>query len=335
MNLIESALQHCKPVGIHWLPGLVNFLFGAEVVKKFFQTNMGHQHSPVVFFDDEAFDETIPATVVEELAGRLVIAQNMHRHQQFLDLELASVHWPYVHWFLSLIPLSRLPRPRQRYDQSKTFNFLNRKWNSGRLHAIEHIIKHHGMIIDHGYISANMFSYYNNFQGFNLDKDFLEFYNSHGVPYEAIAADLQGVPVSVNVQNYFYIAERIPGHVSLQIDSFDIGDKHRVVMSEKPLMPVITEQIPMIVGVNPGTIAHLRNIGVDVFDDIIDHSYDLKPEYYNRIETCLDDNINVLMNSTLSSSLQKRFFNNYNFIRYEFLPTETRKLYNLIESNIK
>ena len=33
-----------------------------------------------------------------------------------------------------------------------------------------------------------------------------------------------------------------------------------------------------------GAVAHLRQLGLDVFDDIVDHSYDLEPDPVHRIE---------------------------------------------------
>lgn len=47
----------------------------------------------------------------------------------------------------------------------------------------------------------------------------------------------------------------------------------KVFISEKTWKPIASGQLFLILG-NPGTIDHLRSIGIDCFDDIIDHSYD-------------------------------------------------------------
>jgi hypothetical protein len=47
----------------------------------------------------------------------------------------------------------------------------------------------------------------------------------------------------------------------------------RVFISEKTWKPIASGQLFLILG-NPGTVSYLRSIGIDCFDDIIDHSYD-------------------------------------------------------------
>ena len=56
----------------------------------------------------------------------------------------------------------------------------------------------------------------------------------------------------------------------------------KVFMSEKTWKPIASGQLFMILG-NPGTIKHLRNQGIDCFDDIIDHSYDTVQDTRERI----------------------------------------------------
>jgi len=47
----------------------------------------------------------------------------------------------------------------------------------------------------------------------------------------------------------------------------------KMFVSEKTWKPIASGQLFLIFG-NPGTVSYLRNQGVDVFDDLIDHSYD-------------------------------------------------------------
>lgn len=56
----------------------------------------------------------------------------------------------------------------------------------------------------------------------------------------------------------------------------------RVFVTEKTWKPVASGQIFLVFG-NPGTIHYLRNQGVDVFDDLIDHSYDLIDNWQDRL----------------------------------------------------
>lgn len=74
------------------------------------------------------------------------------------------------------------------------------------------------------------------------------------------------------------ISSRIPFWVhDAYIDSYvNIVTEHDFTtdfVSEKSIKPFLTEQMPVfIAGAN--TVQHLRDLGLDVFDDYIDHSYD-------------------------------------------------------------
>lgn len=56
----------------------------------------------------------------------------------------------------------------------------------------------------------------------------------------------------------------------------------KVFISEKTWKPIASGQLFLILG-NPGTIDHLRSVGIDCFDDIIDHSYDAVKDPRERI----------------------------------------------------
>lgn len=61
----------------------------------------------------------------------------------------------------------------------------------------------------------------------------------------------------------------------------------KIFISEKTWKPIASEQLFLIFG-NPGTISHLRNCGIDVFDDIVDHSYDLIDNWDMRLHAIHD-----------------------------------------------
>lgn len=56
-----------------------------------------------------------------------------------------------------------------------------------------------------------------------------------------------------------------------------------VFVSEKTWKPIANAQLFLVAGCYK-TIEYLRSIGVDVFDDIIDHSYDLEPDWIVRLK---------------------------------------------------
>ena len=57
----------------------------------------------------------------------------------------------------------------------------------------------------------------------------------------------------------------------------------KVFITEKTWKPIAAQQLFLVFG-NPGTVQTLRMLGVDVFDDVIDHSYDNEPDFYRRVD---------------------------------------------------
>jgi len=57
----------------------------------------------------------------------------------------------------------------------------------------------------------------------------------------------------------------------------------KIFVSEKTWKPIASGQLFLILG-NQGIIKHLRDQGIDCFDDIIDHSYDLEEDAIERIK---------------------------------------------------
>ena len=57
----------------------------------------------------------------------------------------------------------------------------------------------------------------------------------------------------------------------------------KLFITEKTWKPIASGQLFLILG-NPGIIKHLRDQGIDCFDDVIDHSYDLEEDAFKRIK---------------------------------------------------
>jgi hypothetical protein len=58
--------------------------------------------------------------------------------------------------------------------------------------------------------------------------------------------------------------------------------KDKIFLTEKTWQPILAGQLFMIWG-NSGIIAHLRDLGVDVFDDIVNHEYDTVIDHRGRL----------------------------------------------------
>lgn len=78
-----------------------------------------------------------------------------------------------------------------------------------------------------------------------------------------------------------------------------------IFISEKTWKPVASGQLFLVFG-NPGIISYLRNQGVDVFDDIIDHSYDSTLDWQLRL-----DQIHQQLELLISQDLKKIYINTH------------------------
>jgi len=104
-------------------------------------------------------------------------------------------------------------------------------------------------------------------------------------------------------------------------DSYiNIITEHSVIdgiyMSEKTWKPVAAGQLFLSVG-NPGSIRYLRSVGVNVFDDVIDHAYyDDEMDWQsriNRMHEILDDLMHQDLDAVYQTTYQQRKINQENF----------------------
>lgn len=76
----------------------------------------------------------------------------------------------------------------------------------------------------------------------------------------------------------------------------------KIFVSEKTWKPIANAQLFLIFG-NPGTVGYLRDMGVDVFDDIIDHSYDSIDNWQARLHA-IHHQLEKLINQNIESVFQ-------------------------------
>jgi hypothetical protein len=84
------------------------------------------------------------------------------------------------------------------------------------------------------------------------------------------------------------------------------------IISEKTLFALMSLQVPLIIGY-PGIVAHVRGLGFDTFDDVIDTSYDWLPDDV-RIEEAIRRNAGVLTHGTDRPALAERLQRNQDLV---------------------
>lgn len=105
----------------------------------------------------------------------------------------------------------------------------------------------------------------------------------------------------------------------------------KIFVSEKTWKPIANGQLFLVFG-NPGTISYLRDNGVDVFDDIIDHSYDSIDNWQDRLHA-IHRQVRHLVSQNLSdiyvATKARRTDNSHKFFAGAF-----DKQYNITIENI-
>lgn len=105
-------------------------------------------------------------------------------------------------------------------------------------------------------------------------------------------------------------------------------------LTEKFLHSVNGCNIPIIVS-SPGYVNFLREIGLDVFDDIVNHSYDNEIDKVKRITSMLENNMELLLTDKafrIFESNKNRFLYNRNFVENELLTFYNNRFWNRIQS---
>jgi hypothetical protein len=88
------------------------------------------------------------------------------------------------------------------------------------------------------------------------------------------------------------------------------------IISEKTLMAFAAKQIPLLIG-HRGIVRDCRELGFDMFDDVLDNSYDFLPNDV-RLETALDLNKDIILSGINAELLEHRLEKNKNYLLNEF-----------------
>ena len=90
------------------------------------------------------------------------------------------------------------------------------------------------------------------------------------------------------------------------------------IITEKYLNSIYGYNFPIYIGM-AGSVNHLRKLGFDLFDDVIDHSYDTIQDHYTRMFTAINSNRQILENRELAlthwNQCKDRFNQNYRLIQ--------------------
>jgi len=118
-----------------------------------------------------------------------------------------------------------------------------------------------------------------------------------------------------NEENFVRLGRSVYGACDINIVTESLYNYYPGIITEKSIFAWLSYQVPIIVGY-PGIVAHARQLGFDMFDDIVDHSYDQMPNHL-RAQMAVELNHHLLINGIDRARLQSRLeYNHYHALTW-------------------
>ena len=115
-------------------------------------------------------------------------------------------------------------------------------------------------------------------------------------------------------ENYENFARLAPlyGRAAVNIITETQYDSRPGIITEKTLMAMIAKQIPVVIG-HPGIVQDCRDLGFDMFDDLVDTSYDNLPND-QRVEQALLRNQDLILGNVDLGPYRQRLEKQQNYV---------------------
>jgi hypothetical protein len=180
----------------------------------------------------------------------------------------------------------------------------------------------------HDDLRSKMINGYDLLMSLNVDdQDEFEIYNHYGLSANDNATNFN-LRLRSKYQNSFV---EIVSESSFCAPGFNI--------TEKTANSFFACNFPILLG-GSGLVQHLRDIGLDLFDDLIDHSYDTITNPFDRIVAALDNNQRLLTDTVYVKQIwtqcRSRFESNYEKIRtvYDWYDARAERMLNKVIQTI-
>lgn len=126
-----------------------------------------------------------------------------------------------------------------------------------------------------------------------------------------------------NEQNFLNL-QAVYGSTAVNIVTETLYDTAPGIVTEKTQMAIAAQQIPIVIGYQ-GIVQHCRDLGFDMFDDLVDTSYDSLPNDV-RVEQALLRNQDLILGNIDLAPYQQRLATNRQFLLHQF-PQQCRDRY--------
>jgi hypothetical protein len=244
----------------------------------------GEGHSSAYYL--EYFDDFRKKLNIKEYKSKIL--WNLNKKIFYKDYDIFYYDsYELVYWYKvkNLKPLEF----KNKYDRKYVFSFLNGTLN-GRPHRYKMLKK---ILLNTNLVDISLIS--------NIDK-------STDILY------MQPIPYNNNENLFssdeYYVRDSYVNIISeSKCDSYDGA----FFITEKSIKPFVLQQIPIFLG--PTNIAnHFKKYGFDLFEDIIDHSYDVKEDLDLKIDLIYKElnKIQKLNLFDIFKQIENRLQHNYN-----------------------
>lgn len=241
--------------------------------------------------------------VLQQSQNPLVVCDFAFFKQWLDESGIPNVLWPDQIWVDDAVTchLLGVQAPfAAHYHDHTAFVSLNRRPNEERRYMLK--VLHEFDLIKHGYVTDNSIS--------NVRYHGVRYTNNlaHIRPIypETLQEKFQGIDCSSNFLNCVYINQNIPGNVVLQCNT--VLDFY--YPTEKWIQAFLLRRIPLTLACS-GFVQRMRDMGFDVYDDLIDHSYDSVQDNLQRIRSAIAANQQLLSTAADMSALADRTEKNY------------------------
>jgi hypothetical protein len=247
----------------------------------------------------------------------ILLTYNPAHHQQHPRM----VYFPYFAFYL-LNRLNRRKEIRPRKTVSKTYS-LGCLSGQPRPHRIVNILK----LRKKPYWNETLL---NSFSKANVPRsDDLKLTTDELDQWNEIKESLPGGDPTDSVLNF---PQLIDSYLHLVVET--TASRHSIFTTEKTWCPVAAG-VPFVILGNPGTMNFLKQQGVDIYDDVIDHKYyDTEKGTRTRIDklhTVVDDLMSQGIDKIYNQLSDRAIANQTRFFNAEFIQAHLQTLINTIK----
>jgi hypothetical protein len=270
--------------------------------------------------------------IAQRHKGSIVIVKTRRIYN---ELTTRGVNVVYCAWLfgiddaVSCVKSNQLAPVATANNSWKNYFCLNRNY---RLHK-SYTINQLRPLVHTGYVTANDVRF-KRYPGLAPVDPMTDYLNFPGVGFERVCVYSQPTneKVSSNSRNYAWLQSNINACINIVTET----STRAFFPTEKTLLPIAIGRLPIWIA-ETGRVQEVRDQGFDVFDDVIDHSYDTEPNPRKRIRQAINQNLNILTSSStieVYNSVQDRLKCNQLHFLGKWLDTTVQRLLDDIKAYI-